>query len=59
MFASIEHGGYIFAAFVLFGLVLIGLIGWVAGDYRNLRRTLGELERRGLRRRSETAARQE
>lgn len=46
------HADFIVAAYALAALVVAGLTAWVALDYSVQRRTLGELESRGIRRRS-------
>jgi heme exporter protein D len=50
------HTGFIVAAYLATAIVLAALIGWILLDGRSLRRTLGELEARGIRRRSAKAA---
>jgi heme exporter protein D len=46
------HTGFIIAAYAAAAVVIIGLCAWVMLDYRAQRRTLAELERHGLTRRS-------
>jgi len=46
------HADFIVAAYAVTVLVVAGLIAWVALDYAAQRRILGELEQRGVRRRS-------
>jgi heme exporter protein D len=46
------HAGFIVAAYGAALLVIAGLIVWVALDYAAQRRFLGELEERGVTRRS-------
>jgi heme exporter protein D len=45
------HVGFIVAAYAAATLVVAALIAWVLLDYRALRRTLADLDRRGLTRR--------
>lgn len=52
----IPYLGFILAAYAVCIAVIIGLIVWVFADYRAQKRTLAELERRGVRRRSARAA---
>jgi heme exporter protein D len=47
-----NHGGFIFAAYVVFVAVLVGLVAWIMIDGRALKRRLADLEARGIRRRS-------
>ena len=52
------HAAFILAAYAA-GLVIIALmIAWIMLDYRTQRRVLADLDARGVRRRSERAARQ-
>jgi heme exporter protein D len=46
------HAGFIIAAYAFAVIVIVGLCAWVMLDYRAQRRTLAELERRGVTRRS-------
>jgi heme exporter protein D len=46
------HATFIIAAYVIAALVVIGLIAWVLADHDAQRRLLGELEARGVTRRS-------
>ena len=46
------HLSFIIAAYAAAVIVIVGLCAWVFLDYRAQRRTLAELERRGLTRRS-------
>jgi heme exporter protein D len=46
------HTGFIIAAYASAVIVIAGLCAWVMLDYRAQRRTLAELERRGVTRRS-------
>jgi heme exporter protein D len=52
-----EHAGFIAAAYIVTGLVLIALILWVVADGRAQRRRLADLEARGIRRRSDRGTR--
>lgn len=47
------HAGFIVAAYALTALVVVALIGWIVADYAAQRRVLGDLERRGVTRRSQ------
>lgn len=47
-----NHAGFIFASYGLSLLVVVGLFVWVILDGRAQRRSLAELEARGIRRRS-------
>jgi heme exporter protein D len=47
-----SHFGFILASYLVTAAVLLGLIVWIAWDGRAQRRRLGELESRGVRRRS-------
>ncbi len=47
-----NHWEYIVAAYVMAAIVIATLITWVVLDYRGAKRTLADLEARGLRRRS-------
>jgi heme exporter protein D len=46
------HIGFIVAAYAAGIIVVVALIAWVVLDYRTQRRILGELEAKGLSRRS-------
>jgi heme exporter protein D len=50
------HTGFIVAAYAVAGLVVLGLIAWVAADYEAQRRLLADLEARGVKRRSQKEA---
>ena len=50
------HANFIVAAYGAAALVLVALIAWIALDYRAQRRALGELESRGVTRRSRREA---
>jgi len=47
------HAAFIIGAYAVAGVVVIGLIAWVIADYSAQRRLLGDLERRGVMRRSD------
>ena len=47
------HANFIIAAYVIAALVLVALIAWVFADYDAQRRLLGDLEARGVTRRSQ------
>ena len=49
------HAAFIVAAYLTAALVVLGLTGWIWLDYRNQKRALGELEARGVTRRSQRA----
>jgi heme exporter protein D len=46
------HASFIVAAYAAAIIVVAGLIGWVVIDFRAQKRLLGELEARGVTRRS-------
>jgi heme exporter protein D len=46
------YATFIVASYALAALVVAGLIGWIALDYRRQRRALRDLEASGVRRRS-------
>ena len=46
------HLGFVAAAYGFAALIVLSLIVWVFADHRAQRRTLAELEARGIRRRS-------
>jgi len=46
-----NHIGFIVAAYTAAAVVVAALIAWVMIDYRALRRTLADLDRRGITRR--------
>jgi len=47
------HANFIIAAYVIAALVVVALIAWVFADYDAQRRLLGDLEARGVTRRSQ------
>ncbi len=47
-----SHAGFVFAAYAITTVVLVGMTAWIVSDGRRLRRRIGELEARGVRRRS-------
>ena len=49
------HAGFIIAAYLVTGVVVLGLVVWVMADRRAQARALADLEMRGVRRRSESA----
>ena len=53
--AAINHIGFIAAAYAAAVIVVGALVAWVMLDYRAQRRTLADLERRGVSRRSASA----
>jgi len=46
------HMGFVIAAYAFAAVILVLLIGWVVVDHRIQKRTLADLEARGIRRRS-------
>jgi heme exporter protein D len=46
------HAAFILAAWGMGVVVVAGLIGWVAADFRAQKRVLGDLEAHGVTRRS-------
>jgi heme exporter protein D len=46
------HAGFIIAAYAAGALIVLGLIAWIVVDYRVQRRTLAELDQRGVKRRA-------
>jgi heme exporter protein D len=50
--AAINHLGFIVAAYAAAIVVVGALVAWVMLDYRALRRTLADFDRRGISRRS-------
>ena len=54
-----SHTGFIVAAYATACAVIGGLTAWVMLDYRAQRRTLGDLEKLGLKRRSAAAKSEE
>jgi len=46
------HAAFIVAAYAAAALIVASLIGWVVLDHRAQRRVLGDLEARGVTRRS-------
>jgi heme exporter protein D len=50
-----SHAAFIATAYAAAIVVVGGLIAWIALDYRMQRRTLNDLEMRGVARRSERA----
>lgn len=47
------HATFIVLSYLLTIATMVSLIGWIAFDYRALKRTLGGLEKQGITRRSE------
>jgi heme exporter protein D len=52
MMPEATHTGFIVAAYAATVIVVVGLCLWVMLDYRAQRRSLADLERRGIARRS-------
>ena len=50
------HAAFIIAAYVTAALTVLGLIAWVLADHEAQRRQLGDLEARGVTRRSQGSA---
>jgi len=50
------HLAYVTAAYTLSGLALAALLGWILLDQSARKRELADLERRGVRRRSESGS---
>jgi heme exporter protein D len=50
------HANFIIAAYVIAALVIVGLIAWVLTDYDAQRRLIGDLEARGVTRRSKDSS---
>ena len=50
------HAAFIIAAYAMAALVVAGLIAWVIADHAAQRRLLGDLESRGMTRRSKSEA---
>ena len=49
------HASFIVAAYIVTVVVVIGMIAWILRDYAVQRRILGDLEQRGIKRRSQTS----
>jgi heme exporter protein D len=49
------HAAFIWAAYLVVALVLVGLTGWLVLDGRRQQQLVDELEARGVRRRSQRA----
>ena len=47
-----SHAGFIVAAYITTAAVVAALVMWVIADHATQRRTLADLERRGITRRS-------
>lgn len=50
------HADFIIAAYAVTALVIALLIGWIVSDFAAQRRVLGDLEQRGVTRRSQRAS---
>ncbi len=48
-----SHAEYVFAAYAISAVALVGMGAWILIDQASRRRELAELEARGVRRRSE------
>jgi heme exporter protein D len=48
------HANFIVASYIVTAFMVAALIVWIAVDYAAQRRILGDLEARGVRRRSQT-----
>ena len=55
MIASAAQWSYVWAAYGMTALVVAGLVAWVLIDAKRHERALADLERRGIRRRSDPA----
>jgi heme exporter protein D len=53
--AAMNHMGFIVAAYAVTVIIVGALIAWVMLDYRAQRRSLAELDKRGVTRRSASA----
>ena len=51
------HAAFIVAAYAVTIVIVITLIGWVCSDYQAQRRVLGDLNKRGVKRRSQRLTR--
>ena len=49
------HASFIVAAYAMTVVVIVAMIAWIVRDYAAQRRILGDLEVRGVKRRSQTA----
>ncbi|MFA6266287.1 MAG: heme exporter protein CcmD [Pseudolabrys sp.] len=47
------HASFIVASYIVTAIVVIGLVAWIQRDYAVQRRILGDLEQRGIKRRSQ------
>jgi len=47
------HASFIVVSYIVTAVVVIALISWVVADYAAQRRVLGDLEARGIKRRSQ------
>jgi heme exporter protein D len=54
---TVSHTGFIVASYAVAAVVVLALIAWVVLDFRMQRRTLADLESRGVTRRSAPAGR--
>lgn len=48
------HASFIVAAYIVTAIVVIGMVAWILRDYAAQRRILGDLEARGIKRRSQS-----
>lgn len=55
MTETISHLPFIVGSYAAAGIVIGGLVGWVTLDYRAQQRTLADLKKRGMVRRSAAA----
>ncbi len=58
MFDLGKHAVFIWSSYGVVVVVLAGLIAWLISDGARLRRRLGDLEARGVRRRSASGGRE-
>jgi heme exporter protein D len=47
-----QHASFIVIAYGVAAVILLSLVAWIVADYRAQQRALGELEKRGVTRRS-------
>ena len=58
LFANLgQHAGFIVIAYGAAAVILLSLVAWIVLDHRAQRRSLGELESRGVTRRSDQGKR--
>ena len=52
------HAAFIWASYVIYAVVLAGLVGWLVWDGARIKARLGDLEARGVSRRSRAASKE-